>query len=209
MRNEKQVYLACCLVHLLLIAAVCTRDTFSLIANGFTSLPVSLQKYGDRGENVTEAMLGQKLPVHHALRQGVILYQNAAGIELGYGYFAPAVPNSCKLVFEIHYPGGRVEYDLPRAADGAGGSRLVRFLDQIGRLEYKPLREMMLKMLGHTMLGRNIPPPAAFGLSLDLSSSRPQRKCGAAKMKLIGLCMPTISVSGKGRRNNKADESCS
>lgn len=92
-------------------------------------------------------MLGQKLPVHHALRQGVILYQNAAGIELGYGYFAPAVPNSCKLVFEIHYPGGRVEYDLPRAADGAGGSRLVRFLDQIGRLEYKPLREMMLKML--------------------------------------------------------------
>jgi hypothetical protein len=114
-----------------------------------TWLPDSGREYADRGEDVAEVFLGQKLPPRHALRQAATVYQNAAGIELGYGFFAPAVPNSCKLVFELHYPDGRIDYDLPRAHEGAGGSRLVRFLDQIGRLEYEPLRETMLEMLVH------------------------------------------------------------
>jgi len=148
-RLRRQIYLAWFLVHFILILTVCTRDTFSLIADGFTSLPASLESYGETIEKAAAAILGQRLSVRNPLCQGETIYQNVAGIELGYGYFAPAVPNSFKLVFEIHYPDGRVEYDLPHVREGAGGSRLIRYLEQIGRLEYEPLREMMMKMLAY------------------------------------------------------------
>ena len=134
-------------MHLILVLAVCTRDTAALIADGFTSLPSSSRPYGQAIERAAEFVLGQRLPARNPFRQAVTIYLNLAGIELGYGFFAPAVPNSFKLVFEIHYPDGRVEYDLPRVREGAGGSRLTRYLDQIGRIEYEPLREMMVKML--------------------------------------------------------------
>jgi hypothetical protein len=149
-RFLRRVYLAWFFVHFLLIVTVCTRDTFSLIADGFTFLPDSFKKDGDKGEKVARLILGEGLPIHQPLRQAETIYQHAAGIELGYGFFAPGVPNSFKLLFEIHYPDGRVEYDLPHVRQGAGGSRLIRFLEEIGRLEYEPLREMILKMLAYS-----------------------------------------------------------
>ncbi len=85
------------------------------------------------------------------MRQGITAYIHATGIEGGYGFFAPSVPDSYKLVFELHYPDGRVEYELPHVADAATGLRLSTLLDQIGRTEYDPLREVMLKMLAYSM----------------------------------------------------------
>jgi hypothetical protein len=69
---------------------------------------------------------------------------------VGYGFFAPSVPNSYKLVFEIHYQNGEVEYDLPHVSDAAGGAALSSLLSQIGRMRYDPLREIVLKMLTYS-----------------------------------------------------------
>jgi hypothetical protein len=148
-RFKPRIYLACFLIHFLLIVSVCTRDTCTIVADGFTSLPDSFKKYGEIGAEASGIVLGDTLPIHHPIRQTETIYLNAGGIELGYSFFAPAIPSSFKLVFEIHYPDGHVEYDLPRVHEGGGGSRLVRCLEQIGRLEYEPLREMMLKMLAY------------------------------------------------------------
>ena len=75
------------------------------------------------------------------------MYLHSAGIEGGYGFFAPGIPNSSKLVFELHYADGHVEYELPHVSSGAAGLRLISLLDYIGQTEYEPLRQLMLKML--------------------------------------------------------------
>lgn len=147
--SRTQIYLAWFSFHLILVLCVCVRDTSSLIADGYTSLPASLQTYGEKIEYVAQGILAESLPARNPWRQMECIYQNLAGIELGYAFFAPAVPNSFKLVFEIHYPDGRIEYDLPHVREDAAGSRLTRVLDEIGRLEYEPLREMIIKMLAY------------------------------------------------------------
>ena len=78
-------------------------------------------------------------------------YLHTAGIEAGYGFFAPNVPSNYKLVFEIHYRDGRIEYDLPSVSGAATGLRLANLLDNIGNTRYDPLREMMLKMLAYSV----------------------------------------------------------
>jgi hypothetical protein len=142
--------LACFTVHFLLILGVCSRETFSLLADGYTGLPASLQNYGAKAEAVVATALGEGLSAPNPLRQGIVVYQNASGIDVGYGFFAPSVPNSYKLVFEIHYPNGEIEYDLPRVSDAAAGAAVSTLLDQIGRIHYEPLREILLKMLAYS-----------------------------------------------------------
>ncbi|HEU0273911.1 MAG TPA: hypothetical protein VFQ83_05235 [Candidatus Udaeobacter sp.] len=72
---------------------------------------------------------------------------NLAGIEAGYNYFAPHVPGGYKLVFELHYPDGRVEYELPSVSSHAAGLRLQGLLDGIGRIQHDVLREHLVKAL--------------------------------------------------------------
>ena len=149
-RLRRRIYLACFAVHFLLILGVCTRETLSFLANGYTSLPASLQNYGAKAEAIVAAALGEGLSGPNPLREAIVVYQNASGIDVGYGFFAPSVPNSYKLVFEIHYPNGEVEYDLPRVSDAAAGTSVSTLLDQIGRIRYDPLREIVFKMLAYS-----------------------------------------------------------
>lgn len=95
--------------------------------------------------------LAETLSLSNPLRQSINAYINATGIEGGYGFFAPSVPDSYKLVIELHFPDGHVEYELPRVSDTATGVRLSTLLDQIGRTYYDPLREIMIKMLAYSV----------------------------------------------------------
>ncbi|MEP6686062.1 MAG: hypothetical protein ABJB22_04725 [Verrucomicrobiota bacterium] len=85
------------------------------------------------------------------VRQAVIVYTHLGGIESGYGFFAPNVPDNYKLVFELHYPEGRIEYELPRVASSGAGLRLVTLLDNIGDTHSDELREVMVKMLAYSV----------------------------------------------------------
>ena len=87
-------------------------------------------------------------------RQSLTAYLHAAGVEGGYGFFAPAVPDSYKVVFELHHGDGRIDYDLPRVSGRATGMRLTTLLDYIGRTQYEPLRELMLKNLAYSSTRR-------------------------------------------------------
>ena len=77
-------------------------------------------------------------------------YLNVAGIEAGYGFFAPNVAGGCKLVFELHYPDGRVEYEVPAVSSDASGLRVATLLDKIGRPQNASLREVMIRMLSES-----------------------------------------------------------
>jgi len=102
----KGAYLAGVIFHLLLVLTVSCRATFFVLSKGHTIFPSKLDSSWREAESVTTAVLGQDLPKSNPLRQGLSAYLNAAGIEAGYGFFAPHVPGAYKLVFELHYHDG-------------------------------------------------------------------------------------------------------
>lgn len=114
-------------------------------------MPRSSEKYWQTAQAIASAALGQTLDDANPWRQAVTTYVHSAGIEGGYGFFAPGVPNSFKVVFELHYHDGRVEYEVPHVQGDAAGLRLVTLLDYIGRTQHDPLRELMLKMLANSI----------------------------------------------------------
>ena len=75
----------------------------------------------------------------------------AAGIDTGYGFFAPAVPNSSKLVFEITYADGHREYELPVVSGNAAGLRLCTLLSQLPRMHYESARELVMRMVAYSV----------------------------------------------------------
>ncbi len=75
------------------------------------------------GEQTAATVLGQRLDQSNWLRNGITVYLHCAGIEAGYGFFAPNVPANYKLVFELRYPDGRTEYNIPRVGSAATGLR--------------------------------------------------------------------------------------
>ena len=145
--RQKPVYLACLLVHFLLIITVSSRETVWLIRQGLTIFPSSFKGHRPAGGTDVASVPRQNLATSNLLRRALATYLDIAGIERGYGYFAPNVPAGYKLIFELHYPDGRVAYRLPRVHSAAAGLRLAGLLDEIGRTRYDPLREYLVKML--------------------------------------------------------------
>jgi hypothetical protein len=149
--RQKYVYAAWFALHFLLIISFSCRETLRLVAQGPTILPSSFRTFSRRAENVANAALGQHLARSNPIRQALATYLHVAGIEAGYGYFAPNVPGSYRLVFELHYPDGRVEYELPHVSSAAAGLRIAGLLDKIGRTPYDALREHLVKMLAQSI----------------------------------------------------------
>ena len=151
MLRQKNVCVAWFLLHFLLIVSFSCRDTLRSVAQGPTILPASFRSFSQKAEAIASAAFGQRLAASNAVRQALATYLNLAGIEVGYGYFAPNVPGAYKLVFELHYSDGRVEYELPTVGGAAAGLRLAGLLDQIGRTKYDALREILVKMMAQSM----------------------------------------------------------
>jgi hypothetical protein len=135
----------------LLILLVCFRDIFSTFADSRTIFPTSLHRFWIQATAVVAAPLGRTLSETTPARQIISAYLNTTGIEAGYSYFAPNVPASYKIVFELHYPDGRTEFELPQVGGRATGLRLATLLDVIAETEYEPLRAMMVKMLAYAV----------------------------------------------------------
>jgi hypothetical protein len=143
--------LAWFVLHFLLIISFSLRDTLWLIAHGPTIFSSSFRNYSQKAERVVSALLCQHLATSNPVRQALATYLHIAGIESGYSYFAPNVPGSYKLVFELHYPDGRMEYELPSVSSGAAGLRVAGLLDKIGRTPYEVLREHLIKTLAQSI----------------------------------------------------------
>ena len=149
--RQKYVYVAWFSLHFLLITSFSLRDTLWLVAHGPTIFPSSFRSYSQKAEGVVSALLCQRLAGSNPVRQVLATYLHIAGIETGYGYFAPNVPGSYKLVFELHYPDGRIEYELPRVNSTAAGLRVAGLLDKIGRTPYDALREHLVRMMARSI----------------------------------------------------------
>jgi hypothetical protein len=138
-------------LHFLLVITFSGRETLWLIAQGPTIFPPSFKRFSQKAERSVSAALGQRVAASNPGRQALTTYLHIVGIETGYGYFAPNVPGSYKLIFELHYSDGRMEYELPRVNRAAAGLRVAGLLDQIGRTKYDALREILIKMLAQSV----------------------------------------------------------
>jgi hypothetical protein len=143
--------MACLGAQLFLIVTVSLRDTFSIFATAPTIFPAEANEFWQRREQTTGALLGERLDHSNWFRNGIAVYLHSAGIEAGYGFFAPNVPANYKLVFELHYPDGRSEYDIPRVSSAAAGVRLAGLLDQLADVNYAPLRATMMKIVAYSV----------------------------------------------------------
>ena len=121
------------------------------MAEGPTVLPVLFKNFSKKAETALSTRIGQKLPASNPVREALNTYVQLAGIEIGYGYFAPNVPGGYRLVFELHYPDGGVEYELPSVSSAAAGLRIAGLLDSIGRTPYDALREILVKTLAQAI----------------------------------------------------------
>ena len=130
---------------------VCLRDTFSIFATTPTVFPAKADKFWLGGEQAAATLIGQRLDDSNWLRNGITVYLHSVGIEAGYGFFAPNVPANYKLVFELRYPDGRIEYEIPRVSSAATGLRFAGLLDQLAEVNYTPLRETMMKILAYSV----------------------------------------------------------
>jgi hypothetical protein len=149
--RQKYVYVAWFSLHFLLIVSFSCRETLRLAADGPTIFPASFKSFSHKAETAVSIALGQHLTASNPIRQALATYLHLAGIETGYGYFAPNVPGSYKLVFELHYPDGRVEYELPSVSGAAAGLRIAGLLDTIGRTRHDVLREYLVKTLARSI----------------------------------------------------------
>jgi hypothetical protein len=147
----QRAYLIGFALHFTLILTVALRDLFAVLADGSSYLPVSLEPGWRALENATFVVLGQELPAGNPVRETIALYLHSAGIEAGYGYFAPNVPYSYKLVFQLTYRNGTIEYELPSVATTETGRRLPTLLDFIAANHYEPLRRLILKLLAYSV----------------------------------------------------------
>ena len=145
--TSKRIYSAWFGIHFLLITAVCFAGLFSLIAEGATILPSALSPYARKAELIAAWLLGKQADASSLVRRGIATYLHAAGIQAGYTFFAPNIPGSHKLTFELWYEDGRVEYEAPHVRGKAAALRLDSLLDRLAESRYEPLREVVAKML--------------------------------------------------------------
>jgi hypothetical protein len=144
---SKRICVAWFVVHFFLITAVCFAGIFSLVAEGATMLPSSLGRHARKAELIAALVLGKQAAASNPVRQAVATYLHAAGIQAGYSFFAPNVPDYHKLSLELYCEGGRVEYESPHVRGKAAALRLDSLLDRLADERYEPLREVVVKML--------------------------------------------------------------
>jgi hypothetical protein len=132
---------------LLLVLLVAFRDTFSIFARTQTILPAALTDRWQAAADAVTTLSAGNLKRGNPVRDCVAAYSNIAGIEVGYGFFAPNVPANYRLIFELHYPDGHIEHDIPVVGSLAAGIRLAGLLDFIAETDSVELRQVLLKFL--------------------------------------------------------------
>lgn len=145
--RQKRIWAAALGLHFFLVINLSLQDLSATLASGARRFPKFFERFLERTEAVTSASVGRQLAVANPVRQLLTTYAECTGIEVGYSYFAPNVPGNSRLAFELHYPDGRVEYDVPVVGGATAGDRVSVLLDRLRFVHYRRLREALLRSL--------------------------------------------------------------
>jgi len=147
----KRGYAAWFGIHFFLVTAVCLARVLSLVAEGTTILPSSIDAYAHKAKNVVAWLLGKQAGSSDPIRQAIATYLHAAGIQAGYTFFAPNISGHHRLTLELFYDDGHVEYESPQVQSKAAALRLESLLNKLPEERYEPAREAVLKMLAFSV----------------------------------------------------------
>jgi hypothetical protein len=139
--------LAALLLHLVVVLLASLSSAFSALAVGHSFFSTSARAWLADAQEITSFSFSRNPEEPSLAAQTIAFYTHSTGIDTGYGFFAPGVAVTHKLVFELQYPDGRVEHELPVVGGSATGVRMPLLLDNIARAPYDELRETMLKMM--------------------------------------------------------------
>ena len=134
-------------LHFSAIALVSARELSWLVRTGLTNVPATWRNPARKVEDFSISALAENLELGNCFHQTIATYLNLAGIQGAYGFFAPNVSDSYRLVFEFQFPDGHVEQDLPHVRSEESAVRLAGLLDEIARTRIDVLREALVKLL--------------------------------------------------------------
>jgi hypothetical protein len=148
--RSRQLWIVALAMHLLLVLAVSCWDIVDLAARGRTLVPAPIASGAGDFAQIMESMSPRQLHRSKNLRQTVIGYVHAAGIESPYSYFAPNVPPTLQIVFEIQHRDHHVSHKVSSARSATDQLRLSALIDRsVG--EQGLWREVVLQMLGSSI----------------------------------------------------------
>jgi hypothetical protein len=172
--RRRFIYLAWSVLHFGFIAAISCREIVGFVEHRLTILSGGSIEAVKKIEPLTSAAIGESLASANPVRRALFSYFVLTGIDCGYGYIGPNVPGRNKLVFQLRYPDGKVEYALPGVNSKAAALRLVSLLDEIGLAEWDRYREYLIRQVArtvwrqhpsalsiHAIFGINLPPTIA------------------------------------------------
>src|SRR5882724_573047 len=113
--RSRQLWIAALAMHLLLVLAVSCWDIVDLAARGRTLVPAPIASGARDFAHIMESMSPRQLHRSNLVRQTVIGYVHAAGIESPYSYFAPNVPPTLQVVLQML--GSSIWEDNPDAVE--------------------------------------------------------------------------------------------
>lgn len=131
--------------HFACLIAVSLYQTVRLIVLSKTIITSKVVEAFAKLSAISEGPLGSRVARSGPVRQSLMTYLACAGADGGYGYFAPGVPDTYELTFELHYSDGRSETQIARSSNSALGIRVASLIEQIGGIPSPKLREHMLK----------------------------------------------------------------
>ena len=134
-------------LHLGLICLASARSTLGALGHGKTFFSEPFAAGLREADYLLGLGLGKGASFDNVARQGLDCYLQSAGIETGYGFFAPNVADNTKLVFQLYLGDGSSKVVLPEVNSAAAGLRLINLLDRLIQLNEPRLRQLMLRMM--------------------------------------------------------------
>ncbi len=110
-------------------------------------IAISARYVRAQGRTACGMVLGKDAAASNPVRRGIATYLHAAGIQSGYSFFAPNIPGYHKLILELYYDDGHVEYDSPHVSGRAAALRLDSLLDAVGGPSLRTVAGSSGKML--------------------------------------------------------------
>lgn len=148
--TRRRVYLTWFVLHFTAVGLVCLNEGVWLQTNQPSVVTGPCKFCWDAVRQVSATFLLPAQSWPKPLRCVVATYLNAAGIEAGYGYFAPNVPETYALIFECRYRDGRVDYITPLVWSKEAQLRLTNLIEQIGRTDSARSREELITLLARS-----------------------------------------------------------
>jgi hypothetical protein len=144
---NRRILLSWFFFHFALLLVVSLNQTVRLISSRLTNIPRSIERWICSPTSAAEGPLELGLPKTSMIRQLLLAYLTCGGADAGYGYFAPNIPSSYELSFELRAADGQTELLSLQLGSSDLGLRVASLVDQIGGTPSPELREHMLKKM--------------------------------------------------------------